>query len=472
VHKRFRLFIVAAAVVAVIAPASTAAADDQPSVYTGTIDGAAYKIEVPPGWNGTLLLYSHEYRLPNAPNPAIVAPEPTPDGLIDARLEPLLLSHGYALAGSAYTATGWAVEEALRDDVALLARTRQLIGMPRRTLAWGASMGGLISVLLAERNPGLVDGVLSLSGQLAGKAADFAGDLDFGYALKTLLAPTSNLLLAHVADGPTNQLAAIDVISTASTGSLAQQARLVLATALADLPPQLDQHSGTPVTDLDEAVPELAQLAFSKSYWAFGRGRVDIEQRSGGNPVGNVTADYRAVLARSSQRDLVRAAYARAGLSVDADLATLNAGTRVGADPAAVPYLATYGTPVGFQPVPTYTLHTTLDTITPVGEERFFGDEAALLGRSGRLRQSYVARAGHATFSPAEVAVSVDTLVARVSTGRWPDTSPPALNAAVNRYPAGDRLVFSPVPDPGSTVPLPGGYVTFHPPVLPRLSPL
>ena len=51
-------------------------------------------------------------------------------------------------------------------------------------------MGGLTSVLLAERNPSLVDGVLSLCGTLA-KLIDVAGALDFGYALKTLLARTA-----------------------------------------------------------------------------------------------------------------------------------------------------------------------------------------------------------------------------------------------------------------------------------------
>jgi hypothetical protein len=454
----------------VAAVSRTASADAASTVYTGSIDGADYRIELPSAWNGTLLLYSHEYRLPAAANPATVTPPSGQDG-VDERLRPMLLSAGYALAGSAYRATGWAVQEGLRDQVALLARVREIIGAPRRTIAWGASMGGLTSVLLAERNPSLVDGVLSLCGTLAGKSTDFAGDLDFGYALKTLLAPDSGLLLAHVPDGRSNQLAAIDVIAAASQGTPVAQARLVLATALADIPPQLDAHSGTPITDLDLAVPQLAELAFGKAFWAFGRGRVDLEQRAGGNPVGNVTADYRRVLARSSQRALVEAAYARAGVDLDADLGRLNAGPRVPADPAAAAYLARYGTPVGYQPVPTLTAHTTLDTVTPVEEERFFGDEAALLGRSGLLRQTYVARAGHCTFSPAEVVVAVDALVARVRSGRWPDTGPAELNARAAAYPASDRLVFSPWPDPGSLASLPPGYLPYRPAELPRLLP-
>jgi hypothetical protein len=38
--------------------------------YTGSIGGAAYLIEVPAQWNGTLVLYSHGYVQPGASNPA------------------------------------------------------------------------------------------------------------------------------------------------------------------------------------------------------------------------------------------------------------------------------------------------------------------------------------------------------------------------------------------------------------------
>jgi hypothetical protein len=40
------------------------------TTYTGNINGAAYLIEVPADWNGTLLLYSHGYVPPGSANPA------------------------------------------------------------------------------------------------------------------------------------------------------------------------------------------------------------------------------------------------------------------------------------------------------------------------------------------------------------------------------------------------------------------
>ena len=51
---------------------SRAAADGTVTKLTGTFnDGATYLIEVPAGWNGTLLLYSHGYVVPGSPNPAV-----------------------------------------------------------------------------------------------------------------------------------------------------------------------------------------------------------------------------------------------------------------------------------------------------------------------------------------------------------------------------------------------------------------
>jgi hypothetical protein len=98
------------------------------TTYTGTFaDGAAYLIEVPANWNGTLLLYSHGFNNPADPNPA------TDVG--DSLTRHYLLTHGYALAGSSYASSGWAVHEALSDQIAVLDTFNSLIGQPSRTIA-------------------------------------------------------------------------------------------------------------------------------------------------------------------------------------------------------------------------------------------------------------------------------------------------------------------------------------------------
>ena len=84
------------------------------STVNGTLpDGATYEIQCPAGtWNGTLFLYSHGYVVPGSANPAQDVGDPVTGGW--------LLSHGYALAGSSYATTGWAIQSALPDQISTL----------------------------------------------------------------------------------------------------------------------------------------------------------------------------------------------------------------------------------------------------------------------------------------------------------------------------------------------------------------
>jgi opacity protein-like surface antigen len=92
---------------AIFAASLTAAAAPQvgPIDVTGELKGAPYRIAVPATWNGTLLIYAHGYR-DRADHPGEVDNR-TPDIAPSAALANLLLSQGYALAGSAYRENGW-----------------------------------------------------------------------------------------------------------------------------------------------------------------------------------------------------------------------------------------------------------------------------------------------------------------------------------------------------------------------------
>jgi hypothetical protein len=59
-----------------------------PVLDEGSIHHAAYKIEIPANWNGTLLLYSHGYVVQGQSNPA--------RDVGDAATGTFLLSKGYA----------------------------------------------------------------------------------------------------------------------------------------------------------------------------------------------------------------------------------------------------------------------------------------------------------------------------------------------------------------------------------------
>jgi hypothetical protein len=110
-----------------LAPGALAATE--PTTFTGSLpDGAAYLIQVPANWNGTLVLYSHGIVIPGDPNPA--------QDVGDPLTGQYLLSHGYALAGSSYATTGWAVQDGLADQIATLDVFDGRAGRPARTIAW------------------------------------------------------------------------------------------------------------------------------------------------------------------------------------------------------------------------------------------------------------------------------------------------------------------------------------------------
>ena len=80
------------------------------------------------------------------------------------------------------------------------------------------------------------------------------------------------------------------------------------------------------------------------------------------------------------------------------------------------------------------TLHDTGDGIAPVGNERSYADAVARAGRSPLLRQEFVARANHCFFTGSEEITALQTLTARVRTGRWPEKSAAVLNASAGTF--------------------------------------
>src|SRR5580700_11004464 len=156
--KQVGLFLALAALLLVSIPASALA---QVTTLPGTLpDGAAFLMEVPANWNGTLFLYSHGYVPPGSANPA--------EDVGDPFTRFFMLSSGYALAGSSFATTGWAIHEALQDQIAVLEQFKKMVGRPKRTIAWGHSLGGIITAGLIQRNPESFDAALPMCGVLSG----------------------------------------------------------------------------------------------------------------------------------------------------------------------------------------------------------------------------------------------------------------------------------------------------------------
>ena len=139
--------------------------------------------------------------------------------------------------------------------------------------------------------------------------------------------------------------------------------------------------------------------------------------------------NYFADLAKSANRREVIGLYKAAGLSLAKDLLTLNSAARISAKPSAVAYLAKYISFDGDISVPVLTLHTTGDGLVVPENEQAYRSVVDRAGNGNLLRQIFVARAGHCTFTPAETITALNVLLNRLDTGRWSVPDPATLNS-------------------------------------------
>ncbi|GAA0602399.1 alpha/beta hydrolase [Kutzneria viridogrisea] len=406
-----------------LALAVPAQAAEGPAHVTGSLNGGStYVMDVPARWNGTVLLWSHGLNFtpetPTPPNPAQNAPTGATQALLD---------QGYALIGSSYVTAGWVVATAVPDQVATLAAFQQRFGRPKRTIAWGGSMGGLITTKLNEDYGSLLDGSVSLCGAVMGGPGIFNSMLDVSFALRTLIAPELKLVdYTDRADG----LAAMRQLAKAVTAAQATpegRARIALAAALYDVPGYNDPSQTRPAPG-DAAAAEVNQFQFVSTVIAAidTAARQDTEGNLGGNPSWNTGVDYRRLLGQSRVAEEVGQLYSAAGLSLHGDLDALAAAPRISANPAAKELLARSSALTGRLTKPQITLHTTGDGLVPIEGEQAYRQYS---GDSPLLRQTNVDGPGHCAFALPEVLAGLKALEQRLDSGRWGDTGAAAMNA-------------------------------------------
>ncbi len=412
-------------------------------------DGATYVIEVPANWNGTLFLYSHGYVAPGKANPA------TDFAITDPATPAFMLAKGFALAGSSYATTGWAVEQALPDQIAVLDIFNKAVGTPKQTIAWGHSLGGMITAGLIQRYPDRFDAALPMCGVLSGGVATWNTALDATFAFKELIARGSGLQLVNITN-PKENLGMAEAMLAAAHTTAQGRARLALAAALGDTPGWFDPLSAEP-SPTDFAAQEMNQFLWNQEVdfpfvFAF---RAELEFRAGGNPSSNVGVDYRRQFAHSVDAAEVRALYEQAGLDLEADLDELNETVRISADPRAMEYLEQNIIYDGDIHIPVLTLHTTGDGLVVVENESAYRQVVREDGNQAFLRRTFVSRAGHCTFTPAETIAAVLVLIDRLDTGKWRNLDPAALNAAA--------AVLGPLNTFGGGSVIPSAFVEFKP---------
>jgi len=359
----------------------------------------------------------------------------------DPLLRFYLLTHGYALAGSSASA-GWRVHEALSEQIEVLDTFDTLIDQPSRTIAWGHSLGGLVSAGLVQNYPERFSGALLMCGPLAGSVGLFNQSLDAAFAFKTLLAPGSGLQLVNITD-PDANIGIAEQVLTDAQANPEGRARIALVAALTDLSGWIDPFSPEPgPTDyVTQEANQFLDEQVSDFFAAFVL-RAELEARAGGNPSWNTDVDYREQVALSIDYAEVRELYTQAGLDLDTDLEALNNASRIAADPVALDYLSQNIIFNGQIQVPVLTLHTTDDDVVSVENEQAYADVVGRASNSALLRQIFVHRAGHCNFTEAETIAALQALNRRLDTGTWQNLDPEHLNTAAQRLGAMYNVLF------------------------------
>jgi hypothetical protein len=426
-----------AAGVALAAPgAADAASGAAPGTQvSGTLaNGTAWIAEYPQSWNGILILYSHGF----GPLTAADAPDPN--------TQAALLADGYALAGSSYDPNNseWALDTAVSDQFGTLAAVESSVlpSRPKHVLAFGTSMGGLVSALEAQQGRGKIDGALTTCGIVGGGVNLNEYQIDGEYALAQLLGNPGTQLVGFGDDATAlGTAAALTADATQAQSTAAGQARLALAMAFLNVTPW-DPSSTTPAPAGDPAAQEAAQynVLFSGSFSIMDfieLGRVSIEQADGGQATWDVGTNFARVLANSPYKHEVEALYKAAGLNLGADLATLTTHTTTKADPAALRSLHQTSVPTGRLEVPELDLHTVGDNLVPVQNENYYAKLVNRAGSGSLLRQAFTESFGHCNFSPSELVAGVQAVMHRVTTGHWDNA---ATAASLERAAAATNL--------------------------------
>lgn len=116
------------------------------SRWAGVLKGAAYQVEVPPNWNGKLVMYAHGY----AGTGNLLAVNPP-------SIRRHLIQNGYAWAASSYSTNYYDVRAGVEDTNALAlafndiaAKNGRALPAPTRLYITGHSMGGHITAAAIE----------------------------------------------------------------------------------------------------------------------------------------------------------------------------------------------------------------------------------------------------------------------------------------------------------------------------------
>ncbi|MFC3103982.1 alpha/beta hydrolase [Salinisphaera aquimarina] len=143
--------------------------------YSGVLDGAGYRVEVPENWNGMLVMYAHGYR---GEGPDLTVDSPS--------LRPYFIANGYAWAASSYSTNYYDVRTGVEDTNNLALNFADITGQmaPSKIYIMGVSMGGHITAAAIEdETAATAVHKVSYSAAMPACGVVGGGDTEFNYLL-------------------------------------------------------------------------------------------------------------------------------------------------------------------------------------------------------------------------------------------------------------------------------------------------
>lgn len=392
------------------------------SEVTGTFpSGTAWGMRKPAHWNG-LLINDLDY-VPNR----------------NTDRSCYWLRRGYALSGTDRNPnrnTNYDSARELQELLSVIDLFTQRNGKPKRVIEYGQSGGGFDALNFAELYPDRIDAVIA--GCAHEQVPLLNMMLDGWFVLKTLIAPdipiTGFLDTAAVTDASNRWRAAI----TAAQGTAAGRARIALAITIGQWPAWTSSTSPEPdPSDINALQQAMFDTAMVDALQPGGQSRF-MSEHAGGSPSPrqlswNNGIDYGTFFLRGDPAYVraVQSLYQTAGVNLGSDLAALGAAPRISADPDAVAFWAQPGRTVHGTPrIPVLRFHTIGDNaVPPEITDDYVQKMAVNNGNTALYRTAVVDRPGHCNFDASEAAAALETLLQRLDTGVWPDTSPARMNA-------------------------------------------
>ncbi|MBI4557762.1 MAG: alpha/beta fold hydrolase [Candidatus Hydrogenedentes bacterium] len=325
-------------------------------VEVGEIKGVPFRIDVPEGWSGGLVMYCRSCGGPSRYGiPGALAG--FPGGQLAA-----FLQRGFAVAQSGFSEPCWPLDEGIHETEALRRYFVQKYGVPKEVYVTGHSSGGLLAMALVETFPDVYDGGLSLGGINAPMAwilerREFDSLVVFDYYFPGVLPPLDKIPVEYN----------------------------LSADRIHKLLKEHPEHAET----LRRFSGLRTNEDLAKAFSFYPASLANIQRRAHGNPCDNRNTIYSGTSDDNAVNDRVK---------------------RYAANPTAVEYLRRCYTPTGVLKKPLLSMHCTYDLYVPGWVMNAYSTIHRQAGGPDFFVQQYVKRDGHCVFTVEEVGLGFDQL--------------------------------------------------------------